>query len=356
MKPTLLVDAHSPGESGVGRYTRELVRALARRDDFASLVLAGDPAVLAPWAVQDGAAVPVRVVPFAHARHSPLVPLGWSRIEALAPGPRVSWFPLWDGAWSAAPAVTTIHDLIHLDGRGLGGALKAAVTRAWIGRMVQGSTALVTVSAHAAARIEEEFPATRGKLHVIHNGVSEVFFRVSRTREAPYLLTVGNKRAHKRFETAIRAFALLAAERPELTLRMVGNRDAHTAALRALAQSLGVADRVHDVNALDDEALAQTYANAEALLVSSQVEGFGLIAVEAMAAGTPVIAVDRAPFPEVMGDAGVLVPYDDPAAMAAAVRGLDRAALATRGRARAATFTWARAAEALASVLARAAH
>lgn len=351
MKPALIVDAHSPGPSGLGRYTREMVRALAARDDFGRIYLAGDPAEVAGW-VSDAT-----VIPFAHGRHSPLVPINWARVESGVTGPRVSWFPHWDGAWSATPGVTTIHDLLALQESGPAGAAKRIYARAWMQRMVRGSAALITGSAHTALQVVAEFPEATGKITAIHHGVAETFFRATAAPAGKaYLLTVGNKRPHKRFETAIRAFARLAAERPELELIMVGHRDPHHVALRRLATELGVGARVHDITALDDDALAQLYAGAEAMLLTSRDEGFGLIAIEAMAAGAPVVAVDRGPFREVVGDAGVLVPFDDDAAMANALRTLDRAACIANGRARAAQFTWARAAAELAHVLLRAAH
>lgn len=352
-KPALLVDAHSPGASGVGRYTRELVRCLAERDDFRMIYLAGDAAVVSEWGVAAATRTPVTIIPFRHARHSPRVPLAWAAVEAQVQGPRVSWFPYWDGAWSASPGVATIHDLIFLDAPGLSGLPKRVIARAWMQRMVAGCRAIVTVSEYSAQRIRAEFPLVRNKLHVVPNGVSERFFAATRSAHIPrpYLLTVGNKRPHKRFETAIRAFARLAAERPELELRMVGNRDSHTSLLRALAAELGVADRVHDIAPMGDADLAQVYADAEALLVTSRDEGFGLIAVEAMAAGTPVIAADRGPMREVVGDAGVLVPFDDDAALAQALRTLDRDGCIARGRARAAAFTWDRTASLLSRVL-----
>jgi glycosyltransferase involved in cell wall biosynthesis len=320
------------------------------------------------------------------------VPFAWADVEAQVEGPRVAWFPHWDGAWRAKRAVTTIHDLIYLSEPGVVGAAKGAVARAWIARMVRASRALVTVSEYSAAQIRAAFPEAEGKLHVVPNGVSAAFFAPATADAAardgaatdasvadasaadarPYLLTVGNKRPHKRFETAIRAFALLAGERPDLELRMVGNRDASTETLAALAASLGVAHRVRDIAALPDAELAAQYAGAEALLVTSREEGFGLIAIEAMAAGCPVIAVDRGPLREVVGDAGVLVPYDDADAIATAVRTLQepnargahgarepreaRERLVAAGRARAARFTWERAAAALATVLVAAAR
>jgi glycosyltransferase involved in cell wall biosynthesis len=113
---------------------------------------------------------------------------------------------------------------------------------------------------------------------------------------------------------------------------------------------------VVDLAAIPEETLIAAYAHAEVLIFPSRLEGFGLPMLEAMAAGAPVVAVDAPPIPEVVGDAAVLVPMDDDAAMAAAVTRLRaearwRADRVEAGRARAAQFTWERSARTLADVL-----
>ena len=89
-----------------------------------------------------------------------------------------------------------------------------------------------------------------------------------------------------------------------------------------------------------DSQLAALYAACRALLFPSLYEGFGLPALEAMAAGAPVIATDRSSVPEVVGDAAVLCDPLDAAGMAGAARrlmvdGSFRESLARRGRERA---------------------
>jgi glycosyltransferase involved in cell wall biosynthesis len=96
---------------------------------------------------------------------------------------------------------------------------------------------------------------------------------------------------------------------------------------------------------VDEATLDALYRGAAALVMPSRSEGFGLPALEAMARGCPVVASQAGALPEVVGDAGVLVPPGDPDALSAA---LDRlltddslaATLAAAGRRRAATFTW----------------
>lgn len=374
----LLVDARAPFGSGLGRYMRELVRGFIEADAFREVVLAGDDEALRPFTETLG--VSPRVIPLPLPRYAWQVPLQWDRVRAAVGGPHVTWFPHWDGAWSASPFAFTLHDLINLEGTGPKAAARRAVARPWMGRMVEAGGAVLTGSAASAARIRALYPALGERLHVVPHGVATVFFAQGARAEvglraamspgtraalgmpegARYLLTVANKKPHKRLETAIQALAWLARTDGALHLVMVGERFPHIKTLRALALLLGVGDRVHDVTGLTDEALAETYAGAEALLVGSRDEGFGMVALEAMACGTPVVAVDRPPLPEVIGEAGMLVPFDDPPAMAAAVLRLAsepawRANRVAAGRARAADFTWDKAAERTAAVL-RALH
>src|SRR5207249_438707 len=103
--------------------------------------------------------------------------------------------------------------------------------------------------------------------------------------------------------------------------------------VRARAARLGVADRVHFLGHVDDAALRAAYRAADALVIPSVHECFCIPAVEAMAAGVPVVAARAAALPETVADAGLTFTPDDPADLARQLRRLfDNAALSPCGR------------------------
>ncbi len=112
---------------------------------------------------------------------------------------------------------------------------------------------------------------------------------------------------------------------------------------------------------LEDERLREVYALAELFLFPSLYEGFGLPPLEAMACGTPVLASNRGPLPEVLGDGAVLLdPLDHEAWSREATRLLDdvgmRQARIEAGLGKAGEYSWNRAAEQTLAVLRSVAH
>jgi glycosyltransferase involved in cell wall biosynthesis len=118
----------------------------------------------------------------------------------------------------------------------------------------------------------------------------------------------------------------------------------------------GMGDRVHRLGYVAAADLPALYGAADAFAFPSLHEGFGLPALEALACGTPTLVADRAALPEVVGDAALRVPPEDPDAIGAALLRLLtdqslRARLEAAGPARAAAFTWRRAADQTLSLL-----
>ena len=125
--------------------------------------------------------------------------------------------------------------------------------------------------------------------------------------------------------------------------------------LKGLARSLGVEERVRFLGAVPYDELPRYYSAARALVFPSFIETFGYPLVEAMAAGTPVLASDIPTFHEVAGEAALYFPVDDPEALARCVDALSGDPAATRervahGRERVLRVDWRRSVDALCAV------
>ena len=159
----------------------------------------------------------------------------------------------------------------------------------------------------------------------------------------PFVLTAGGASRRKNLEGLATAWQLVKRSRPDLALVLSGPEHPRRTAL------FGGEPQVRMVGRVDDSLVPGLMASAEAVVMPSLYEGFGLPALEAMAANVPVVAANTTSLPEVVGDAGLLV---DPApaglaeGILAAVSGdASVAQLVRRGRARVTEFTWQRCAE-----------
>ena len=140
------------------------------------------------------------------------------------------------------------------------------------------------------------------------------------------VLTVGRWRADERYkgmDTLITALPRLLPRWPELQLVAVGDGD-DRAWLADLAEETGVERHVHFLSSLSYEELAACYAHCEMFALPSRGEGFGLVYLEAMASGKPVIGGAHGGVPEVIedGKTGYLVPHGDAAQLATAIETL----------------------------------
>ena len=164
----------------------------------------------------------------------------------------------------------------------------------------------------------------------------------------PYALYVGNVMPHKNRLRLVDAVARARFHAPfRLVMRGSGHAR-HVAELRAAIDARGLAPFVDWQPYAAADTLPALYRGARVLVLPSLYEGFGLTALEAMACGTPVVVSDRSSLPEVVADAGVVVPPDDPEAWRKAlervIEDTDFAAgMRHRGILRAAQFSWDRA-------------
>ncbi len=250
-----------------------------------------------------------------------------------------------------ARKVVTLLDLIWLHQREAWGTPAAVRTMALLTR-ISARTAhrVITISESARDDIVRSFGLAAGKVDVTPLGVripTKVRPRPPDTAPA-LVLCVAQKRPYKNLASLIHAIAELPEERPELVLP--GAPTEHEAELRALADRLGVAERVRFPAWVSDEELEALYGEATCFVLPSLIEGFGLPVLEAMARGIPVACSDRPALPEVAGDAALQFDPTDQSAVTGAVRRLLRDSdlrkeLSALGLERAKQFTWRRTAE-----------
>lgn len=212
-------------------------------------------------------------------------------------------------------------------------------------REARAATAVIAPSQFSADDVAELFGLEH--VHVVPNGVDSRFLDASPLDAAalqalgvtgPYVLHAGGSTLRKNLEGLAVAWSLVRSAFPDITLVLSGppSRRRH-----ALFSHLPGTVLVGRVPARDVPGLI---AGAEAVVVPSVYEGFGLPALEAMAAGVAVVAVDRSSLPEVCGDAAILVEPDGPAIADGLVHALtgggEISHRMAEGRARAGRFTW----------------
>jgi len=183
---------------------------------------------------------------------------------------------------------------------------------------------LLVLTCGEARLLHRTHAVTGARIDVVPAGVDNHRFSPAPTRrdaprtQAPQLLFVGRLQPLKGPDVAIRTLAELRRSIPDATLTIVGgvsgNGDGITGPdqLTALAGQLGVADAVTLIDAVPQVELAQFYRNADLVLAPSRSETFGLVALEAQACGTPVVAAAVSGLQAVVGSAGTLVNGHDP--------------------------------------------
>jgi glycosyltransferase involved in cell wall biosynthesis len=347
----LLEQLLAPVPGGTGRYSRELVAALA---------------ATAPAGWMVGSAV---------ARHADLTPAMIPGVEGpqVLPLPRWSlvaaWdfgVPLWPGGDTVhAPTplappgprrgcdlVVTVHDTVpwtHPDGltrRGVGWH------RRMIGRAAHRAGALVVPTAAVADDLLRHVPC-QARVRVVGAGVTPAVTcppddgaEISTRLGLPprYVLAVGTLEPRKGIDTLLAALA--APHAPDVPVVLAGQPGWGRVDPAALARQFGLdPGRVHVLGRISDLELAVVLHRAAVLAAPSLAEGFGLPVLEAMAVGVPVVHSDAPALVEVAGGAGVTVKRNDPAALAAALRAVlfdagQAEAMIAAGRRRAQRFTW----------------
>ena len=179
---------------------------------------------------------------------------------------------------------------------------------------------IITVSECAKKDISREFGVSPKRFHVVPNGIDTEIFHpmpgISREKNR-IIVTNSADTPLKGLYYLLRSIAKI-REKRSIKLVVIGTPKKNGGVVK-LIQRLGIGDIVKFTGRITNREFVRQYAKAEMAVVPSVYEGFGLPAGEAMACGVPVISTNGGALPEVMGDAGILVPPADPDALARAI-------------------------------------
>jgi glycosyltransferase involved in cell wall biosynthesis len=320
----IALDIRRITEFGVGTYTRNVVRALARLDHSNQYFLIGSPQKV----------VEIGPLP-ANFKTVPLLDddntlKGYFECRTIVKRlhcdlvhiPHLFWLP----RGLPCPYVMTVHDVVeHMyrahDRSDFRRSLHFYLTR----RVLKGAHRILAVSRFTKSEIEKLFGIPGSRIEVVYNAIDERFLR-GHASEAdqqllaerylvtyPYLLYAGRISPHKNLVRIIEAFSALKTELekdaryPDLKLIIIGDELSKNPDLRRTVIRSGVQNDVRFMGFVPIEMLRVFYDAAKVFVFPSLYEGFGLPPLEAMAHGTPVVTSNTSSLPEVVGNAAVLV-------------------------------------------------
>lgn len=347
---------------GIGRYVKNLTPALLAEDPELRLKLYGvflrnRRRTLREHAWPDrsraafhGAPLPARLVPWM-SRFLPVRAQMFTGPFDLYHDTDYALTPV-----GRAPRIATLYDTAYLrEGEWVSEA-QSRHMHGIVRGLLRNVTRIITISEFAKGEIMDAFGIPAERIDVTYLGVDPAFLdpepaadygeilRAYRIRE-PYVLYLGTLEPRKNLVRLLRAFGGLLNLAPEFQLVLAGRRGwGHERILETVAEG-GLESSVLLPGPLPDPVAVELVKNASVLAYPSLYEGFGLPALEGMAAGVPVLSSDSHALREVCGDGALLVDPLDDQAMLEGLRhlALDRASaydIADRGRRRARAFTW----------------
>jgi glycosyltransferase involved in cell wall biosynthesis len=348
--------------AGLGRYAESLARALAARvpNDLAFFYNAENG--IEALKGLDG--IPASTVALGYKPWRMAVWLGQlagTGFNRLVPGASLFHatehllLPLRD-----IPTVLTVHDLIFRQLPQHHKRLNRWYLNLTMPLYCRRASHIITVSEAARRDLVNAYRVQPERISVIYEAADPRFCPQSAVAVASalarydlptrYVLFVGTIEPRKNLERLLAAFERVHGKGLSDALVIVGKQGWLTGDFYAALERSPVREKVVFPGFVPDTDLPAVYAGAQALVLPSLYEGFGLPVLEAMACGTPVICSNTASLPEVAGDAALLVDPTDVEGIATALSqvltdGALQAQMRARGELQAAHFSWERTAE-----------
>ncbi len=206
---------------------------------------------------------------------------------------------------------------------------------------------LINYCRAAPERVTVVYPGYDPSFAPVHDHAKVAAIRERYRMPGEYIIYVGTLQPRKNLITLVDAFGNLLTEARSVHLVIVGRKGWLYEPLFARVRQLHLEERVHFPGYVPQPDLPALLTGAQAFVLPSLYEGFGLPVLEAMACGTPVICSNVSSLPEVAGDAAILInPHDTTGLVQALRRVLDDAALrhdlAQMGLAQVSRFSWSR--------------
>ena len=294
----------------------------------------------------------------------------------------IAWVPL----LMPKPYVVTVHDI---------GFLLFPEKKDWrmqwrerlIGRGLRRASKVIAVSGATQRDVQQFFNIPPEQLHRIYDAPDPDLFpvraedeqsrpnRVAHRKQllerfqidSPFLLYAGSVRPQKNLPRLIEAFSVLRAELTKhphygrLKLLIIGDEISKNPSVRLAVLHTRLEDSVRFLGFVPDDTLRVFFEAAEAFVFPSLYEGFGLAPLEAMMAGTPVVASNSSALPEVLGDAAKFVNPENVFEISRGIHDvlLDaelRSSLIEKGFAQARKYSWSEAAKQVADIYRQAAQ
>jgi glycosyltransferase involved in cell wall biosynthesis len=189
----------------------------------------------------------------------------------------------------------------------------------WTAISIFVSKKVIAISESTKENIVRHYAFASGKVYVTHLAYDSGVFNENMSQDDvrhikkrysivdDYILYLGTLKPNKNIERLIEAFHALSSEFPKTKLVIAGKKGWMYSRIFELAEKLDLTDRIVFTDFISEDEKPALIKGAKVFAIPSLWEGFGLDALNAMAAGVPVVASDRGSLPEVVGEAGVIV-------------------------------------------------
>jgi len=372
MKLAILNLTGGGASGGHRKYLLNMLPRLAASAEIEAVLCAAPTALLAgDWLPLMHKISYVPCGPFRPLRHSPDTGLA-AALEAFKPD--VLFIPIERYVnYKGLPVVVMLQNMAPLTGTKTGSGLKErliSVARKYETEVaLKNASAVIVPTTCVKQYLAEQAAVPESKLAAIHYGCNAAVAAARAPAAFPFagrsfIFTAGSLEAYRGIEDLVRALPSLKEKFPGIKLAVAGGARPATMGyfeeLKTLASGLGVSGDIAWLGNIPEDELSWCYANSSAFVITSRLESFCFVALEALAHGCNIVSTDSPCLPEILGGAALYYKAGDDRALSTALSSVlsrtapERQVTSTAAASRAADFSWDKAAAATIDVLKKA--